>query len=554
MPSVTTWNRLEPAERSTEIVSGLEARLHDPLWLLGRQWQMREFAAEDCGSPVSSTVVVDAWELSRFVAGGVAPDGVMAGTTLNNRAVPLEAIAEREPPAPLPWRLVADGSTHFDRCLVRRGVGQHAARFRQVYAYDAGPLPGRLIDVDRLAAALATSLRPSSGAPSLPATPVLPPADMAAVVAASQEWLQWFEALIHRPAKVGAAGSAWRDDRLEYQFCASVATPEREIVMPAENYQGGNLDWHDFTIRYGATLGGSSADAKTQTLTQSAIPAPLTFPGMPASRWWEFENGSVDLGAIAAGPEDPIRVLLVEFALLYGNDWFLVPLDLPVGTVSRIRSLVVTNSFGETITVNPFSRAAGQGSGWRMFSVTEEGRIPNPPPPGGDLFFLPPVLGPSVTGQPDEEVSFVRDEMANLVWAVERTISSEAQRTSPPPSVSETTEGERYRYELSSGIREHWIPFVPVAGAHNSVWLRRGRVLDASGQPVAAQATLLKTDGPMLIREEEVPREGLLLQRAFQLARWTDGSTHLWIARRAQTVAREGSSGLAFDLAEALSS
>ena len=79
MPSVTMWSRLEPAGRPTDIGPGLEARIHDPLWLLGRQWQMREFAAEDAGSPVSVSLAVDAYELTRFVPTGVAPDGVMAG-------------------------------------------------------------------------------------------------------------------------------------------------------------------------------------------------------------------------------------------------------------------------------------------------------------------------------------------------------------------------------------------------------------------------------------------------------------------------------------------
>ncbi|MEZ5284541.1 MAG: hypothetical protein R2712_07000 [Vicinamibacterales bacterium] len=107
---------------------------------------------------------------------------------------------------------------------------------------------------------------------------------------------------------------------------------------------------------------------------------------MPASRWWEFENGAVDLSAISAGPGIHSPFSVVEFALLYGNDWFLLPLDLPVGSLSRVRSLRVTNSFGDIVDVEPFSRAAGPARSWRMFAVTEEGACPAPPP-GGDLFF-----------------------------------------------------------------------------------------------------------------------------------------------------------------------
>ena len=35
MPSITSWTRLEPGVRSADETVGLEARIHDPLWLLG---------------------------------------------------------------------------------------------------------------------------------------------------------------------------------------------------------------------------------------------------------------------------------------------------------------------------------------------------------------------------------------------------------------------------------------------------------------------------------------------------------------------------------------
>jgi hypothetical protein len=200
------------------------------------------------------------------------------------------------------------------------------------------------------------------------------------------------------------------------------------------------------------------------------------------------------------------------------------------------------------VNVEPFSRAGGAGTNWRLFTVTEEGLIPEPATTGGDLFFLPPVLGPSLNSLPDEEVAFVRDEMANLVWAVERTLDG-APLTAPEPAPAvETAEGLRYRYQLSTGIRQHWIPFIPVQeGA--GIRLRRGRILDADGRLTSARATLLKSRGPLLIHDEEVPREGLLLRRSSQLARWTDGSSHLWMTRQKQPVAHEGASGLGFDLA-----
>jgi hypothetical protein len=50
--------------------------------------------------------------------------------------------------------------------------------------------------------------------------------------------------------------------------------------------------------------------------------------------------------------------------------------------------------------------------------------------------------------------------------------------------------------------------------------------------------------------EEEVPRAGARVRRAYRLARWTDGSTHLWLGTLKSTGRGEGSSGLRFDAME----
>jgi hypothetical protein len=51
------------------------------------------------------------------------------------------------------------------------------------------------------------------------------------------------------------------------------------------------------------------------------------------------------------------------------------------------------------------------------------------------------------------------------------------------------------------------------------------------------------------IAEQEVPRDGVVLTRRYQLARTTDGGTVLWIGRRKEAGQGEGSSGLKFDTA-----
>jgi hypothetical protein len=67
-------------------------------------------------------------------------------------------------------------------------------------------------------------------------------------------------------------------------------------------------------------------------------------------------------------------------------------------------------------------------------------------------------------------------------------------------------------------------------------------------EPAAPVGRILKPG--VQIAEAEVSRVGTRVIRRVCLSRWTDGSTHLWVARQKSAGAGEGSSGLEFDLAE----
>lgn len=53
MTSITSWIRLEPVCRNHALSPGLDARIHDGLWFLARQWQLGEFIGDDAGTPVA---------------------------------------------------------------------------------------------------------------------------------------------------------------------------------------------------------------------------------------------------------------------------------------------------------------------------------------------------------------------------------------------------------------------------------------------------------------------------------------------------------------------
>ena len=181
--------------------------------------------------------------------------------------------------------------------------------------------------------------------------------------------------------------------------------------------------------------------------------------------------------------------------------------------------------------------------------------------PDANLFMLPPALMTTLESRPIEEVLFLRDEMANMAWGVEKVVESaieqplnrfEQQRYQEPPEPNQSN--ETLKYKLATQVPDNWVPLLPVQSS-SGLRLKRGKVLkvDGSQQLVGAKGRILNPDGlaanGLAICEEEIPREGVRVTRTYQLARWQDGSTHLWIGRR-KTVGRgEGSSGLKFDVA-----
>ena len=581
MASTTTWMRLEPRVRNADMNTGLQARIYDPLWLLARQWQFGEFQGEDNGSPAAARWRGEVSRLNRYYAG--AMNGVVEGQRFNGDSMPLETIVERERARPNPsdlekLRFAAEAGHQFLRMLEQQTTSKsYRDAFKAKYpfaplrpeersALDADTLSflelvmPRVPDGRKLYATLSTALRPPGATRgALPADLTIAAADVAEVTLASLWWLQWYEALISEPAD--GSNAAWSPERMEYTFSVGTRMASGEKVLTAQEYYSGHTDWHDFNLNVGASLRGE-LDPPGSVETQTVVPAPVTYRGMPAARFWEFEDAQVDFGAITAGPEDLARMLLVEFAISYGNDWFVVPVELPVGSLSRTNSLVITNTFGERFLIRPSADVAGPFASWRMFQLSPMAAS-NLGAAAADasLFLLPPALVKTLESRPIEEVLFLRDEMANMAWGVERIIEStterplnrfEQQRYIVPPASEQTSDTLVYR--LATEVPDYWIPLLPVQSPAG-LRLRRGMLLKADGsqEPIRARGRILVPDpvsgDGLSIFEEEIPREGIRVTRNYQLTRWQDGSTHLWIGRRKVVGSGEGSSGLQFDTA-----
>jgi hypothetical protein len=110
-------------------------------------------------------------------------------------------------------------------------------------------------------------------------------------------------------------------------------------------------------------------------------------------------------------------------------------------------------------------------------------------------------------------------------------------------------------YRLESAVPSYWVPFVPlqVNAATGAVVLARAEAVDRQGNMITPRGRVLVPSslngGSYQLPEEEVPRNGVRVQRLAARSRWTDGSTRLWQMRRIRTGTGETQSALRFDQA-----
>jgi hypothetical protein len=378
----------------------------------------------------------------------------------------------------------------------------------------------------------------------------------------------WREEQLRRFDVPGESGESWVDHRLEHRFSITAAADKEDVVLSAEEYPGGRLDWHAFDVADVVPRVAPPGPPTGRTL--DVLPVPLTYAGMPASSYWEVEEGSVYFGGVEAGPADISRLVVAEFAIVYSDDYFLFPVRFPAGSIARVTDLEVFNTFGESFdarsTAQWDAEPPGAGRPWAFFELSGD---PSPTRGQAPWLLLAPSLPTPQNGPPLESVSFVRDEEANLVWAIEerletatggsvrrRLMSGLSPEPEPGPEPGEPTpapENGAWPYRLQSPVPPYWVPLVPERPDPDAaqVRLRRARMLaweELEDPSVAgAKGRVLTPERPLWLHEEEIPQTGAQVTRRWQLARGADGRPHLWMTRRKRPGRGERGSGLGYD-------
>lgn len=427
----TAWTRVEPRCRRDDFSRGLQARIADPLWSLGRQWQTAEFEAEDAGSPVHMKV--------RY-ATQRRPDEPIEAPPM-----PLEVQVEREHLG-LTWRDRVQIGQRFEQLLrdatkdesavmaYRDYKEQDACVFRlaapgteQGWAQIDRPTRrflklahGRVIDGAAVLARMELEGLPLIGG--------LTPSQLEEVAKGLRTWCL---ALGIQPSPQRSA--AWRNPQLDYRFDYELAVaPNNPSAQPAPlkfvapEYRNGDLDWHTFNLTGTVPQDWKFADSAPMMPSRASV-------GGTSSRWWAFEDAAIDFGNINVSRPDLARLFLMEYVLVHGDDWYVVPLSVQMPCAVCVERVFVMNVFGEWIHALPARN--GKADPMRRFDLFGLSRASDSTKAGlhdpkeasasvGDksLLLIPPMAGHRQESPALEEVRFLRDEGANKVWAVEHVV------------------------------------------------------------------------------------------------------------------------------------
>jgi hypothetical protein len=494
--------RLEANPTLSDLGRGFRAEVADPAWLLGRQWQLGEHMGEDASSPVRVS----------YRANLTAIDPVGGDPNQDPRTTPAEAIVESEP---------GDFWTPGRRVLAGRTV---------TLAADAAGTP--------------ISPDPSLLLEGLP-TPydVLDGTGMDGRVL----WERradlsldegWFGAL--RPPDPEPT-DVW--DPAEFSY--STTFEAGGATLRLERHDGGDLDW--YSVDADDPVPSPSSPAAPSVV----FPSRVRFPGAPLPRWWQIEDAAVDVGGYPPDRSHLATTLLVDLIVNQSDDWFSFAVDASAGHVVTLEDVVVTDSFGDTWTIDP------PGDGWSLFATEGLSRR---------SLVVWSRTGTPLSGQVLDEVTLGIDEDANLVWAVEqrlrgRHVATDEDLPPEPPAVLDASGRPGFAYRPATRVPRHWHPYV-VEAVNGRRRFVQGRAADLSGPTAqllpAAESDLLvdaAAGGTHPVHQVEpaaIPPDGVRVERRAMLARRTDGSPVLWRQRRRQPLLSPPALRLRFDALESI--
>lgn len=319
----------------------------------------------------------------------------------------------------------------------------------------------------------------------------------------------------------------WQAASLAYNFTLTTDVH----TLDAEGYDGRAMDWHDFVLSERAQGSEGAIDE------WSMIPGQLQIRGVPEPRFWEIEDRHAYFDSGESAEPNILSVLLPEFFYTDIKNWYMIPAPMPAGAVREVETVTVIDSFGVATELEPVGRRV-EDDLFSVFAIDTKGDAPT------DSSTLLCLNTAAKVGSNDliEEVRFLRDEAANLVWGWERQLTDsesglystalEPRREAVEAAVPLETD---LRFRLKSETARAFIPYVPrktldVTAVDGAIALRRARSNEeySSSNPQYRGKIIGES---RYLNEEDIPRSGLRLRRINRFARGSDDEVYFWVGR-----------------------
>lgn len=596
--------RIEGRTRNTDPTEAMRLRVHDPLWMLARQWQMGEFRGNNTGTAMSVRCAVRYQDCSddpiEPTVERVNPyidfltkieSAVYFLDLLKNSSDKGAQLVKHYRPVlikyyPINWDwidknlVLPDAVTSEQECKLNKHLQNYARTYR-----------GKIFDGEMLFYNLAQKGHVLDSS----------------LVMVEKSYVSWFS---KRFSPISPALSQWEDADL----CYSAKTTVAGVPYVGDRYQGGRLSWYSFDCA--SQLQNMKKINQEQVLS---LPTPATFASAPNKRLWQMEDRKVFMGNSVEEPSEANSVVM-RYTTMYSNDWMLFPLKTEIGKYISVDEIEVVDTFGGRHIIRGDDRAGNHDvhqnkyeEPWQVFVNSTIGKRQRAERDG---FYFAPQLAATIEGKPVEEIKILRDEIANMVWGVENivsdgcggtmdanlyatqleTIVNSQNKAGEPEHQPDTVvfgQGKspelvkapgnnapqaKFSYSLQSSVPFNWIPFIPQRLSSEEsknlpffmggreIILRRGKMpcYIFNGEKfelnaVRPRSTIMRPkveqdkngnvvkEHPMVIHEEAVQATGLRLTKNFQRARWIGGKTYQWLGIYKRQAKTDASSGLIFD-------
>ena len=484
------------------VEAAVRAEVHDPMWFLGRQWQLGEHRGTDAASPGLVHVSVTETPVA----------GRSAALEDDPRITPPEAVIESEPEQ---WWTVGR-RVRVGRALrnaVPAGRRNDSALLLAGLAPPYDALNGRALDGLALYRARALA-RPDRRAVRRAGRP----RDRARRRLGSRR-ARLLRGLHGRPDDADDPAPRRRRRRLVLRH--------RDRPQPARRL---------------------TADVRT------SYPTRVAYAGAPHPRLWQIEQRRYDPGAVAPHRTRLASLLLINLTASHRDNWFTAPLLSPTGTLVAVSKVEVEDVMGLTTTkaaVNDWSffRVSGRGTSELLIWPT----VANPLTAATALDNV--LLGIDE----DANILWAIEQRVDGAELFEPGDPEPEEPATLPEGQVVVTGKRSYRYIPATSVPHHWHPYL-ISDAGNTRRFVQARLADLNERPIdprpGPMSRLLRNPaaGPNdpfhEIAPGAIPRSGVRIDRRYVLGRRVDGQPVLWVQRRRSPLFAPPASALRFDVLE----